>query len=149
MKKIILSAAILLMMGAGAFANTNDEINQQAAQAFHKEFATAKNVSWEQKKDYLKVTFSLNDQVLFAYYNYNGELQAVVRNIVSDQLPISLLTSLKNDYSGYWISDLFEMSSDDQTTYYVTLENKDKTIVLKSAGASDWDVYSKTRKDVE
>lgn len=149
MKKLILSAAILLMMGAGAFANTNDEINQQAAQAFHKEFAAAKNVSWEQKKDFVKVTFSLNDQVLFAYYNYNGELQAVVRNIVSDQLPITLLTTLKNDYSGYWISDLFEVSADEQTTYYVTLENKDKTIVLKSSGSSIWDVYSKTRKDVE
>ena len=145
MKKIILSAAILLMMGAGAFANTNDEVNQQTAQAFHKEFAAARNVSWEQKKDYIKATFLLNDQVLFAYYSYTGELQAVVRNIVSDKLPINLLTTLKNDYSGYWISDLFEVSADEQTTYYVTLENADTKINLRSNGDS-WEVYSTIRK---
>jgi hypothetical protein len=56
---------------------------------------------------------------------------------------------LKRDYSGYWISDLFEIASDDQTSYYVTLENMDKTIVLKSAGTSLWNVYTKIKKETE
>ncbi|HWK02314.1 MAG TPA: hypothetical protein VNS58_01700 [Puia sp.] len=149
MKKIILSIATVLMMGISAFAATNDEVNQQAVSAFHKEFVSAKNIVWEQKQDYLKVTFTMNDQVLFAYYNNNGDLQAVVRNIVSGQLPISLLTGLKKEYNGFWISDLFEMASDGQTTYYVTLENADKKIVLKSDGAEAWGVYAKTRKGME
>jgi len=91
----------------------------------------------------------LNDQVLFAYYDNDGKLTAIVRNIVSDQLPISLLTSLKKEYTGYWISELFELASDDQTTYYVTLESADKKIVLRSNGVDTWDVYSKTRKEVQ
>jgi hypothetical protein len=149
MKRTILSIAAVLMIGLSAFAGNGTDVNQQAVKAFTKDFASAKNAVWEQNKDYIKVTFTFADQVMFAFYNNNGELQAVIRNIVSDQLPLSLLTELKKEYSGFWISGLFEMASDDQTSYYVTLENADKTLVLKSAGANNWSVYSKTRKDVE
>lgn len=150
MKQVILSIATVLMMGASAFAGSNnDNVNQQAKQSFQKDFSTARNISYEQKTDYVKVTFTINDQVLFAYYNNNGQLQAVVRNIVSDQLPITLLTDLKKSYSDYWISDLFEVASDDQTTYYITLESKDKTVILRSEGTSSWSVFSKAKKDVE
>jgi hypothetical protein len=149
MKKVILSLATVLMIGISAFASKNDEVNQLAVNNFHKEFINAQNIVWEQKQDYLKVTFSINEQVLFAYYNNNGDLQAIVRNIVSTQLPINLLTDLKKDYSGFWISDLFEIASDDQTSYYVTLENADKKIVLRSNGTESWDVYAKTKKSME
>lgn len=148
MKKILLSIATLLIVSAGAFAanSNNDEVNQQALRSFKKDFAAATNIMWEQKANFAKATFSLNGQVLFAYYNDNGDLQAVVRNITSEQLPINLLTSLKNDYNDYWISDLFEVASDDQTNYYVTLENADKKIVLRSSGINSWDVYTKEKK---
>ena len=151
MKKSILSIAAVLLMGLSVFAAKNDErdINQSIVKSFHKEFINAKNIKWEQKTGYVKVEFTLNDQVLFAYYDNEGKLTAIVRNIVSDQLPISLLTSLKKEYTGYWISELFELASDDQTTYYVTLENADKKIVLRSSGLDDWDLNSKTRKRVQ
>jgi hypothetical protein len=148
MKQVILSIATMLMMGVSAFAANNDEVvSQQALRAFRNDFAGASHVSWDNKNGYTRATFSLNGQVLFAYYNTNGELQAVTRNIVSDQLPISLLSDLKKEYADYWISDLFEMATGDQTTYYVTIENSDKKIVLKSEGTSFWSVFSKTRKD--
>ena len=147
MNKLFLSIATMLMMGFSAFAGNNDEVvNQQALRSFKKEFASASNIIWEQKDTYTRATFSLNGQVLFAYYNTNGDLQAVVRNIVSDQLPISLLSELKKEYSDYWISDLFEIATDDQTTYYVTLENSEKKIVLKSQGTTFWSVFSKEKK---
>jgi len=94
MKKSILSIAAVLLMGLSVFAAKNDErdINQSIVKSFHKEFINAKNIKWEQKTGYVKVEFTLNDQVLFAYYDNEGKLTAIVRNIVSDQLPISLLT---------------------------------------------------------
>jgi hypothetical protein len=150
MKKIILSLAAVITMGYSVFANGNDNIaTQQARDAFKKDFATASNIRWEQKNNFLKATFSLNGQILTAYYFSNGDLQAVVRNITSDQLPINLLTSLRKDYSEYWITDLFEMSSNGMTTYYVSIENSDKKIVLKSDDLSSWDVYSKEKKTGE
>ena len=147
MNKFILSIATVLMMSFSAFASGNDNaVSQQARNAFKKDFASASNISFEQKDSYVKATFSLNGSILYAYYSNDGDLQAVVRNIVSDQLPISLLADLKKDYDGFWITDLFEISSNEQTTYYVTLENSDKKIVLKSSGTNYWDVFSKEKK---
>ena len=149
MKKIFLSLAAVALMGISAFANGNDEIvNQKTLAAFKSDFTNASHATWEQKQGFTKATFSLNGQVLCAYYDYNGELQAVVRNICSDQLPIALLTTLKKDYDGFWITDLFEISVDNQTTYYVTIENSDKKIVLKSESAAYWNVFSKAKKTV-
>lgn len=149
MKKIILSIATVLMMGIGAFANSHDEISKLTINAFNKDFSAARNISWEKKQDFVKVTFTLNDQVMFAYYDNNGVLKAVVRNLASEQLPINLYTELKSGYADYWISDLFEVASDDQTTYFVTLENADRKIVLTSISGNSWSVYAKSKKNVE
>lgn len=151
MKKIFLSIATVLMLGSGAFAAGNNDgaTNQSAVRNFKKDFATAKNIVWEQKDALTKATFTLDGQILFAYYNNNGDLQAVVRNITSDQLPINLLTSLRSEYNDCWITDLFEMASNDETTYYVTLETSEKKIVLRSSGSGAWEVYSKQRKTTE
>jgi hypothetical protein len=154
MKKIFLSLGIVMMMGmmmgVTAFANGDDGIvSQQARNSFKKDFSAASKVSWELKDGFVKATFYLNNQVLYAYYNTGGDLQAIVRNILSDQLPISLVTGLRRDYADYWITDLFEISANGQTTYYVTVENSDRKIVLKSEGTSDWDVFSKEKKVLE
>jgi len=147
MKKTILALAVILTIGlTSAFANKGEEVNQRALSSFNKDFLSAKNVSWQQQKDYAKVTFSLNNHVMFAYYNKEGELLAVMRNVLSDQLPIHLLTGVKNNYANYWISDLFEMATEDQTTYYVTVENGEERIVLQSDGLNQWNVYKKEKK---
>ena len=148
MKKIILGMGLVIMGLTGAFANSGEKISKKVAASFSKDFETAKNVQWQRQKDYEKATFSLNDQVLFAYYNENGELLAVVRNILSDNLPISLSADIRKNYSEFWISDLFEMASEDQTTYYISLENSAETVILKSVDHNQWVVYKKIKKNI-
>lgn len=149
MKKIFLSLAAVALMGISAFANGNDEtVSQKTLTAFKSDFSNATNPVWEQKDGFIKATFTFNGQVMFAYYDNDGQLKAVVRNIVSDKLPLNLLTSLKNDYADYWITDLFEISADNETTYYVTVENAGKKVVLKSDGSAYWNVFSKEKKNV-
>jgi len=128
------------------FARNEETVNQQVLDAFKKEFVNAKDVSWQNTKEYIKATFSLDDQILFAYYNPNGELLAISRNISSEKLPITLLTSLKKNYSDYWISDLFEMVTNGDGTYYITLNNADVELILKSDEFGGWQVFKKTRK---
>jgi len=139
--------AIVLMTALSSFAAGTNGVNDDAMKAFKKEFAGATNVVWEQKTDFFRVTFTFNGLALSAYYSNDGELQALVRNITSDQLPISLLTEVKKNYGDYWISDLFEMVSGDQTNYYITLENADRKIVLKSVSVSEWQQFSRMKKD--
>ena len=115
---------------------------------FKKDFSGAQDVNWESGKDFAKATFKMNDQVMFAYYSKDGDLVAVTRNIISAQLPISLLADLKKSYGAYWITDLFEMAANNSTTYYITLQNGDQNVILKSNGASGWEMFKKEKKAI-
>jgi hypothetical protein len=92
MKKTILGLALSLLIGTASFANNDETINQKAEQSFKKEFVQAKDVSWQKSGDLVKATFTLNDRVLFAYYNETGDLVAITRNITipSTGCPICL-----------------------------------------------------------
>jgi hypothetical protein len=87
----------------------------------------------------------MDDMVMFAYYSGNGELLAITRNIVSSQLPLNLQMTLRNNYNGYWITELFELSGDNDNCYYVSLESADSKVTLRSNGDT-WEVYSSSIK---
>jgi hypothetical protein len=140
--KIAFIVAMFMIVGIGSsFAAPTRDSNDLIVASFHKDFKRAELMGMELKKDYTKVTFKLNSLVLYAFYSANGELIAVVRNIVSTQLPIQLLMDLKQNYSSYWITDLFEMSSDGETNYFITLENANGRITLRSNNTSNWESY--------
>jgi hypothetical protein len=148
MKKRILTMALLLTLSISSiFANTVEGVSQKVMNSFKSEFSDARDVKWETAKEFVKATFKLHEQVMFAYYSIDGEQLAVSRNIVSNQLPLNLLADLKRNYTGFWISDLFEMATKGDTAYYMTVENGDYSIVLKSNGSSGWDVYKRDKKN--
>ncbi len=147
MKKSILTWVLLLTVSiSSTFANTIENVSETVISSFKKDFASAQDVTWEKSKEVSKATFKFNDQVMFAYYAEDGNLLAVIRNIVSTQLPINLLSDLKKNYGSYWISDLFEMAADNSTSYYVTLQSGDQTIVLKSYSSTGWETFKKEKK---
>lgn len=131
------------------FANNSknrNNIDERVEKSFKKTFASAQQESWSRVNNLNKVQFNLNGQVLFAYLDDEGTLVGVYRNILSTQLPISLMTEVKEEYSDYWISTLFEVANEGATTYYITLENAGQQLVLKSENSSSWSVFSRTKK---
>ncbi len=95
MKKRILTLALLLSLSISSiFANTVEGVNQKVINSFKSDFADARDVKWETGKDFVKATFTMHEQVIFAYYSVEGEQIAVSRNIVSSQLPLNLLSDL-------------------------------------------------------
>ena len=144
--KILIGVFVFITAISSAFANGKEEVNDRIIKTFQKEFAGAQNVQWATAKDYVKATFTLNEQVVFAYYSPDGNLLGVTRNILSGQLPINLLTDLKKNYNNFWITDLFEMAARGENMYYLTLENSDHKLVLKSNGTNGWEVFNKERK---
>ena len=129
-------------------SHATDDVNVSAAvvSTFKSSFKNASEVSWKVTGQYYKADFSMNGQYVAAYYDVSANLIAVTRNISSFQLPITLQSKLKTNYESYWISDLFELSDDNGTNYYVTVEDGDSKITLKSNGTTDWSVYQKQRK---
>jgi hypothetical protein len=147
MKKIIAGLVLgsVLLMNT-AFAGNNENVNEKVAAAFKHEFVEAKEVTWEKADNYYKAVFKLNDDVLTAYFSTSGELMGVVRNLLSTDLPIGLQTSLKRDYEGYWITDLFEYARKDASGYFVTIENADQRLTLQSSDGRNWSTYVRSKK---
>jgi len=146
MKKMMLVLAMIVTIGiSGAFAR-EENVSKRVLNAFKTEFATAQDVIWSTGKSFYKAEFTMNGQRVFAYYSTAGELIGIARYISSLQLPLGLLTNLKNNYSNYWISDLFELSNTDGTHYYLTLEKSDASIMLVSTNGTNWTIYDKKKK---
>ncbi len=154
MKKSITGVALLVLLTLStAFAgprngneNSKDGVSKRVESSFRKEFANAEQTTWSRINKFYKAQFTLHGQVLFAVLNEDGEIISVYRNILSQQLPIRLMNHLKENYSGYWITELFELAQDNQTFYYVTLEDANTRLTLKAENSNDWFEYMKLKK---
>ena len=144
MKKIILTLAIAISSFAVFASDVN--VNAKVLSSFNREFAEATDVQWSAGDNFFKADFVYNSQHVSAFYDVQGEMLAMTRNISSLDLPIGLQTNLRKDYSDYWISDLFEVSNSEGTEYYITLEKADCQITLKSTGNGKWKTYRKVTK---
>jgi hypothetical protein len=145
MKRLFITLTIALsFISFSSFANDAD-VNPAALQSFNKSFKNATEVNWTISNEYYKANFALDGQYVAAYYDAEGKMIALTRNISSLQLPIALQANLKKNYENFWISDLFEMTNEEGTSYYVTVENADTKLVLKS-NSQNWDKFRKQNK---
>jgi hypothetical protein len=145
MKKILVTLAVTIIT-LSSFAG-EVKVSSKVLDAFQTEFAAATDVTWSEGNNFYKAAFLFNGQHVSAFYNMEGELIGTTRYISSLDLPIGLQANLKKSYANYWISDLFEVSNSEGISYYITVENADNKIVLKSAiGDANWKVYKKSTK---
>lgn len=147
MKRLVFTLALASgLLAMSSFKSNDDSVAPAAARhSFQNSFKNATEVNWSASTNYYKADFALNGQYVSAYYDAEGNTIAITRNISSLQLPIALQASLKKKYDSFWISDLMEVANDSGTSYYITLENADAKLVLKSNGA-DWNTFKKQRK---
>jgi hypothetical protein len=145
-KKILLLSIVLVSFTAFSFAADAPAVSKNVISSFNKQFSNARDIKWEHQANFEKVEFTMNDMVLFAYFNNNGELLAVSRFISPNQLPLQILTSLKSNYADYWVSDLFEIQTENGTSYYATIENANQILILKSEGMSEWQTFQREKK---
>ncbi len=136
---------ILSLFATNSYAD-DVKVAPVVLESFKTSFENATDVKWAFADNLYKANFEFNEQYVTAFYDLDGELVAVTKNMSSNQLPITLQTALKKDYQNYWVTDLFELSDEESTCYYITLEDADNKIVLKSTGTSGWTTYKKLRK---
>ncbi|PZR26513.1 MAG: hypothetical protein DI535_13965 [Citrobacter freundii] len=144
MKKIILTIAIAV---SSLFVLANEtNVNSAVVNAFNSEFNSATEVKWTSGANFYKASFVFNQQHLTVFYSFEGKMLGVAKNISSLDLPMNLQASLKKEYGGRWITELFELSGEEGTSYYITLEQADSKIVLRSENGNQWSVYRKSTK---
>ena len=146
-KKITLLAIIAVVMTTGIFANPIEaDVNKQVKTSFSAKFEGATNVTWDKTEQYIKATFTKDEQFMSAYFDTKGDLIGVARNIVASQLPINANIELKKSVGTGWITELFEFTDGDETSYFATIENADQKVHMKSSGSSQWSVYKRVKK---
>ena len=136
MKKSIVMGIVLLISGIiSSYAASEDSVNKFIASSFRKKFAEARDVKWEKVRDGVRARFKINEELFFAYYSEEGELTAIARPIRTNQLPLSLSMELTKEYSKYYIADIFEVSADNSSSYFVYLDSPRRKLLLKSIGS--------------
>ncbi|MGE5519441.1 MAG: hypothetical protein ACM3VS_05880 [Candidatus Dadabacteria bacterium] len=146
MKFLLVTLATLFTIFSSPVKAADGKVTPAVLYSFNKSFEDVSEVSWTVTSQYYKADFNYNGQYVSAYYDASGNLMALTRNITSVQLPMTLQTSLKNDNEGMWITDLFEVNDEAGTSYYVTLENADSKLILKSSLGSGWSTWQKQKK---
>jgi hypothetical protein len=144
MKNLVMTL-VLAVSTLPVFAR-GTEVNPKVLTAFNDEFKTAREVKWTIEVNYTIATFTYNEKHVFAYYDNNGELLGLTRYVALADLPLMLQANLKNQYSKYWISELYEVANNDGTAYYATVENADTKLVLKATDGKTWNSYKKYKK---
>ena len=145
MKKLILALSMMAIAGLSKVsANNPVDVNKRAVAAFHAEFKKAKNVSWAESPKYVQARFSLDNKIMYAYYNPDGSFVGVIRHILTTDLPAGLQKQIKKEFGSYWVSELFQLTNDEGTTYYIQLENGNESVVLNTDDTYGWKVFSRT-----
>jgi hypothetical protein len=144
MKQLFIALIIMSSYFAEAHPLPGD-IAPAAITSFKQSFKNASNSQWAVLGDLYRVKFNYNDQLLYAFYNEQGEQLCIGRTISPQQLPPVLQARLSSYSPEYEIVDAFEISNASDMNYYVTIVNHNNKIILKSSGILNWSVYSKTK----
>lgn len=170
MKKLTtIIAALVLFFSASAFTNTSEgdevfstlfivsnskTVNSEnvitsVTKSFNAKFANAADVSWKQNDDLYFARFVLNDKNFTAAYSDQGEMIALSRMLLTDQLPLVVLASLEEKYQEYKLpTNVTEIVMQGSTSYYLTVEGKTHFLQLKCSPEGSINVDKKMKKKV-
>ena len=136
---------MVFTVAASAFAG-DEKIDQRVIKAFEKEFFAAQHATWSVNKNVYQVTFDYYDKTISAYYDKKGSLLGVIRHMLTTDLAYYLQKELKEYFNDYWVTNLFELSNESGTSYYVTLQNAEGTLILSSKEQNSWEVFNQNKK---
>jgi hypothetical protein len=146
MKSLVIAFTLLATVLTTSGFAADPKVSPFVLRSFSKTFTTATGVDWSLSNNMYKAQFTLNSQIITVFYEADGTLVAITRNITSNQLPVTLQVELKKDYPHFWISELFELSDENGTDYYGTRESADEKVILKSISNNSWSKYKKLGK---
>src|SRR5689334_15367497 len=119
--KTILFAALILACSFRAMA---DDPNQKVLTAFHKTFQHAENVTWSENPHTYEVHFKQDDITSRVTYDKEGNIIKTLRYYYENQLPIMVLTKVKQRFTDKKVYGVTEESSDAGTYYHIVLEDE-------------------------
>ena len=146
-KTVTVLTAIAMLFATSTFAMDGDNVTAKVAAAFKSDFSQAGKVTWEKKSEFYFASFQINAMDVDAAYNEAGELLGTSRKIALEQAPLNVSRMLSKKYEGYrYSNDVYEITFEGQTCYYLSVENEKQVLQLKCSGDGSIEVQAKTKK---
>jgi len=153
MKKLIIAITAVLLItsttawaGKGKGRKAHKPRPDPVQTTFQSEFKGAEAVKWTDETDYTSASFVLNNSHVIAYFDYSGELLGTARNILFDQLPLSVSTVVNQRYPTAIIYDVIEFTNSSGTFYKMLAETATHNYKLNVLSDGELSVESKTKK---
>jgi hypothetical protein len=141
MKKLLVLAALFISFSSFSYAI---EVNQKILTSFKKDFSTAINVQWKAIEETLyEAEFSYNGEQFNAYYNEDGELIGSARYINKANMPLLIAKSLQEKYGDFILRTAIEYNNGSETSYFITMVSKCKSVVLQASPSGSLSVVKK------
>ncbi len=131
MKKFILATLLVAAIGTTAFALDVNKVSTRVQNSFESKFANAQNVQWTARETYTKVAFTLVDEDVEAFFASDGDLIGYSRKVAFKALPLKAKQQIKKKYNGFKVLESIEFTQNDETAYYVSVENDNLKKVLE------------------
>ncbi|MDB5252343.1 MAG: hypothetical protein JWP27_1512 [Flaviaesturariibacter sp.] len=144
--KLFILIAGFLWSSCFTTVSATEPISPSALSSFQTSFSAATDVAWLDMGTMYKVSFVMDKAYVTAFYNPDGHLVAVTRNLSPSTLPVKLQKALQKELAHSWITDLVTVTNEEGTSYFVSLENADSRVVLKSSGNRKWTFYKSEEK---
>jgi hypothetical protein len=140
MKKFLIACLIVVSFATTAFASNNTTVSSKAAAHLKTKYSAAKNVSWTINDDFVKASFTVDNEKIDVYYSEYGDLIGSTRTMAFDKLPKSALEVLTTEYTfpDYELTDCIEYTdADNNKNYFVSFDiNTERIILSVSASGS-------------
>ena len=144
-QKMIALFAVATLLASTSFATKNGEPSLQIQDKFSRMFTNTTDASWQEVSGFYRVTFMQAGQYLTAFYSATGDFTSLSRNISPTMLPVLLQNELRDKLVNAWVTESFELSRNNGTEYFVTVEDAD-TKTVYHADRTDWTVYTRSQK---
>lgn len=112
------------------------ESNTNLKTTFVKMFPGASQEHWSKQEKGYWVSFQDKGRKIRAGFTLEGKFNYSISDCAREKLPTVLRNEIKNNYSGYQLTDAIEIRAFDQVTYQVVLESHTGYVSLKSDGTT-------------
>ncbi len=123
MKKLaLLIFAVVASVALNAQELKSSEVPQSFTEGLLKVYPTATDIKWDKRGTDYKVKFNVGSLGHEIWFNREGKMVKVDRNITQAEIPVKVMEIIKRDYPDYKIDSVESVEKDGRVSYVIELE---------------------------
>jgi hypothetical protein len=147
MKKIIIACSLALISAISVFAAPSALVTEKVLKVFHEAFPEVKQPTWYTFDNYYEVYFTNPDNSSCRIdYSPDGVVLSTTRYYTAKGLPPAIRAKVNAKYPGKTIFGVTEVSTNDNLTFHIVLEDEIYWLNFKSTATGNLSLEKKLVK---